>query len=233
MSAAPKNVRPVAAGPRPAATAVAKSGKGGLEWVANEMSWHRTQARRALVAAIIALVALIVSISINGALLAFRPGPVYFMSSPDGRLVPLTPLDKPVMSQAAMLDWVSSTVVQTLSVDFLNYRRQLMAVQDNYTGPAYNQLISSLIQSGNLGMIKSQRLSVSATVSQAPVVIAHGDLGKTEAWKIQFPLTVSYESSGGVGNTQNLLATALVERVPQTQIPRGLAIAQLVLAQRD
>jgi len=233
LSAAPKNVRPVAAGPRPAAQAVAKSGKGGLEWVANEMSWHRTQARRALVAAIIALVALIISIAINGVLLAFRPGPVYFMSSPDGRLVPLTPLDKPVMSQAAMLDWVSSTVVQTLSVDFLNYRRQLMAVQDNYTDPAYNQLISSLIQSGNLGMIKSQRLSVSATVSQAPVVIAHGDIGKTEAWKIQFPLTVSYESSGGVGNTQNLLATALVERVPQTQIPRGLAIAQLVLAQRD
>ncbi len=186
-----------------------------------------------MVATVIALVALIISVGINGALLSFRPGPVYFMTTPDGRLVQLTPLDRPVMSQAAMLNWVSGTVAQTLSVDFLNYRSQLMAVQDNYTDAAYNQLISSLIKSGNLGMIKSQRLSVSATVAQAPVVIAHGDIGKTEAWKIQFPVTVSYESSGGVGNTQSLLATALVERVPQTQFPRGLAIAQLVLAQRN
>ena len=228
-------MRQAAASPRPAAAAqaAAKGGKGGLEWVTNELSWHRTQARRAMVATVIALVALIISVGINGVLLSFRPGPVYFMTSPDGRLVQLTPLDRPVMSQAAMLNWVSGTVAQTLSVDFLNYRSQLMAVQDNYTDAAYNQLISSLIKSGNLGMIKSQRLSVSATVAQAPVVIAHGDIGKTEAWKIQFPVTVSYESSGGVGNTQSLLATALVERVPQTQFPRGLAIAQLVLAQHN
>ncbi|MHB8408955.1 MAG: DotI/IcmL family type IV secretion protein [Acidiferrobacterales bacterium] len=208
-------------------------GTGGVEWVLREASWHRAQSRRLLFATLILAAALAVSLLVNGGLLLDRPTPVYFMSSPNGRLVPLTPLNHPVMTRTALLDWAGRVVAQTLSIDFANYRQELLAVRGNYTEAAYNQVIDALMKSGNLKMILANRLSVSASVTQAPILAAHGFIGKVDAWKVQFPVTVSYESSSGVGNTQNLLATVLIERVPQTRHPRGIAIAQLVLAQRQ
>lgn len=204
---------------------------GGAHWVRAEISWHRTQSRRAVYVALMLAIVTVGLVVINGVLLMERPTPVYFATSSGGRITQLTPLNEPVISQAGLMNWTAAAVAKTLSIDFANYRAQLSGVRGDYLPAAYNEVISGLVSSGNLRMIRAQRLAVSATVSQAPVLVAKGFIGHVLAWKIQFPVIVSYQSSQGVSNTQNLVATVVVERAPLTEYPRGIAIAQLVLAQ--
>jgi intracellular multiplication protein IcmL len=78
-------------------------------------------------------------------------------------------------------------------------------------------------------MVRDKRLSVSAAVTRAPVIIASGLAGGKATWKIEFPLVVSYESSQGVESTQNPMATVLVCRASTVTSPRGVVIQQVVL----
>lgn len=78
-------------------------------------------------------------------------------------------------------------------------------------------------------MIQDKRLSVSAVVTRAPVIIASGLIEGRATWKIEFPIVISYESSQGVESTQKLMATVLVRRAATVTTPRGVVIQQVVL----
>ena len=78
-------------------------------------------------------------------------------------------------------------------------------------------------------MIQEKRLSASAIVTKAPVIIASGVIGDIATWRVEFPIIVSYESSQGVESTQHLMATVLVRRADTVKSPRGVVIQQIVL----
>ena len=78
-------------------------------------------------------------------------------------------------------------------------------------------------------MIQEKRLSVSAVVTRAPVIIASGLIEGRATWKVEFPIVISYESSQGVESTQKLMATVLVRRAATVTTPRGVVIQQVVL----
>ena len=158
-----------------------------------------------------------------------RPTPRYFAATPDLRLAPLIPLDKPVLTQQGLLNWVTETISNAVSLDFLEWREKLTRSREHFEEEAFKSFVASLNSSGVLDMIRDKRLSVSAAVTRAPVIIASGLVGGKATWKIEFPLVVSYESSQGVESTQNLMATVLVCRASTVTSPRGVVIQQVVL----
>ena len=162
-----------------------------------------------------------------------KPQPSYFAVSPTLSVIRLTPLSEPYISQQGLLDWTADAVCKTLALDFAHYRAQLDAVLSDYTPDGYKQVISQLESSGTLNMIKTQRIVTTAVPTAAPVIVSSGVLNGAYAWKIQFPLLVSYETSGNSSNRQSLVATVLVTRVPTVYNPRGVAIAQLTLLQSN
>ena len=150
---------------------------------------------------------LIVSIAVIALLIAKQPTPRYFAATPDLRLAPLIPLDKPVLTQQGLLNWVTETISNAVSLDFLEWREKLSKTRENFEETAYKSFLASLKSSGILDMIQEKRLSVSAVVTRAPVITASGLVGGTATWKVEFPLIVSYESSQGVESTQRLMTT--------------------------
>jgi len=194
--------------------------------------WYRDQYKRAMVVVAMLSLALIVSVTTNVVVYFAKPRPVYFAATTDLRLAKMTPLGKPLISQGALLNWTAETVTETLSIDFLHWRKQLMRVRPRYSPDAFKQLIASLKSSGNLGMILSQRLSVTSTIAQAPVIIGRGSVEGRLVWKIEFPVLVSYESSAAVKNKQELVATVLVERVSSLEKVQGIHVKQLLLTQK-
>lgn len=116
-----------------------------------------------------------------------------------------------------------------MSLDFLEWRKKLDNMRDNFDDAAYKSFLDSLQSSGILEMIKEKRLSASAIVTEAPVIIASGVVSGIATWRIEFPIIVSYESSQGVESTQHLLATVLVRRASTAKTPRGVVIQQVVL----
>jgi intracellular multiplication protein IcmL len=199
------------------------------EMIIGGIGWYRSQYGRAMKLALALVLALCAAVAVIALLVLTRPTPRYFAATPDLRLAPLVPLDKPVLTQQGLLNWVSETITNAVSLDFLEWRDKLSRVRENFEDEAFKSFLASLNSSGILDMIRDKRLSVSAVVTRAPVIIASGLIGGKATWKIEFPLVVSYESSQGVESTQHLLATVLVCRASTVTSPRGVVIQQVVL----
>ena len=199
------------------------------ETIIGGLGWYRSQYQRAMKLAVGLVLVLIVSIAVIALLIAKQPTPRYFAATPDLRLAPLIPLDKPVLPQQGLLNWVTETISNAVSLDFLEWREKLSKTRENFEETAYKSFLASLKSSGILDMIQEKRLSVSAVVTRAPVITASGLVGGTATWKVEFPLIVSYESSQGVESTQRLMATVMVCRASTALTPRGVVIQQIVL----
>ena len=193
------------------------------------LGWYRVQYQRAMKLVLCLVVALCACIAANVLLIVNRPAPRYFAATPDLRIAPLIPLDKPTLTQQGLMNWVTETITSAVSLDFLEWREKLSRVRENFEDEAFKSFLASLNSSGVLEMIRDKRLSVSAVVTRAPVISASGLVGGKSTWKIEFPLIVSYESSQGVESTQHLMATVLVCRASTVTTPRGVVIQQVVL----
>ena len=214
--------------------ALAETGTGNspvlnAETIIGGIGWYSAQYRRAMKLALAMVLALLAAVAVIVFLVLTQPTPRYFAATPDLRLAPLIPLDKPVLTQQGLLNWVSETITNAVSLDFLEWRDKLSRVRENFEDEAFKSFLSSLQSSGILDMIRDKRLSVSAVVTRAPVIIASGLVGGKATWKVEFPLVVSYESSQGVESTQHLMATVLVCRASTVTSPRGVVIQQVVL----
>ena len=207
----------------------ASSSVQGVGDVIGGLGWYRGQYQRAMKLAFGLILALCASILVTVLLVLNRPIPQYFAATPDLRIAPLIPLDKPVLTPQGLLNWVTETITNSVSLDFLEWREKLSRVRENFEDEAFKSFLASLNSSGVLDMIRDKRLSVSAVVTRAPVITASGLVGGKATWKIEFPMIVSYESSQGVESTQNLMATVLVCRAPTVTTPRGVVIQQVVL----
>ncbi len=192
------------------------------------LTWYRVQFRRATKLVMVLGLALCLTLIVIIVLIVSRPTPQYFAATPDLRLAPLTPLDKPILSEHGLLNWVSETITGALSLNFLDWRKQLNALRSNFDDTAFKSLLASLESSGTIDMVRNKRLSVSAVITSAPVIIASGIVGGKATWRVEFPLLVSYESSQGIETTQQLIATVLISRASTVTTPRGVAIHQVV-----
>ena len=201
------------------------------ETIIGGIGWYSSQYRRAMKLALALVLTLLAAVAVIVFLVMTRPTPRYFAATSDLRLAPLVPLDKPILTQQGLLNWVSETITITsaVSLDFLEWRDKLSRVRENFEDEAFRSFLTSLQSSGILDMIRDKRLSVSAVVTRAPVIIASGLVGGKATWKVEFPLVVSYESSQGVESTQHLMATVLVCRASTVTSPRGVVIQQVVL----
>ncbi len=199
------------------------------EHVIGGLNWYRNQFRRSMKLNIGLLLALCIGLVIIVFLVLNRPTPQYFAATPDLRLAPLIPLDKPVLTEQGLLNWTADTITGAMSLNFLEWREKLNDLRPNFDSAAFKSFLDSLNTSGTLDMIRDKRLSVSASITKAPIIITSGLIGGKSTWRIEFPMLVSYESSQGVESTQHLMATVLVSRASTATNPRGVVIQQIVL----
>lgn len=192
-------------------------------------TWDRLQYLRAMKVSMIALSLLGLSLVGNAVQMLSRPDPLYYAATNDMRVVPLKPMSEPVFSDAGLLNWTSSVVTQTLTLDFLNFRKQLTDLQQYYTKEAFVELLKSLDGSGNLDRIRQRRLTTQAVLDRAPVIVASGMMQGALSWKIEVPVVVSYESTRGVETTQRMVAEVLVQRADTRKVPQGVQVRQLIL----
>lgn len=162
-------------------------------------------------------------------LLTHPPAPKYFATDGQGRIIPLVPLDQPYLSDAVVTQWINVAVVSSFTFDFVNYRSQLQSVSSYYTPQAWQNFLEQLQSSGNLSTVISNRMMVSAVATGAPVISRQGRIENVYAWRIHLPLLITYQ--GTQVTQQNVVASVLVVRVSTLTNPKGIAIAQLVLAE--
>ena len=170
---------------------------------------------------------LFLSVGANVYQAMYTPKPVFFASDNEMRLAPMTPLSEPQMSQGGLLNWVANSVAATFTYDFRNWKNQFDSVRDRYTQKAFSEMMGSL-KTGSLAMVVEKRYVASCVATSTPLISKEGVLDGVQTWIIKVPITITYESSEGVENQQNLEAKMIVQRCETSTNPRGVQITQLV-----
>ena len=163
------------------------------------------------------------------------PGYVWFHSTvyiavaatPDGRLVPLTPLDEPIMSDAALRNWTAAAVTEAFTLGHHDWRLRLAAVRENFTDAGYESFLDGLNESLFLDRLRDNLQVASAVAQGAPVVTDTRYFRGRLGWVVEFPLLVTF-SAGARSVSQDLIARVLVMRVPLSERPAGIGIEQLI-----
>ena len=232
--------RPQKAAPGPAAAAdpaaakaqAAQAKVSGLQLVRFRNYFYRDGYRKSMSA-------LLLSLTVNLALMAIivfqfmsKPAPVYFATQTNGSLIEIQPLTEPLIAQETLLTWATRAAVTAYSFNFVDWQNDLNNAQQYFTATGFKNFVDALKASGNLDTVVAKRLVVQATVVDVPRIIQQGLIQGRYAWKIQIPMLVKY-TSASENLRQPILVTILVARVPTTQYPQGIAIAQFVVQDRQ
>lgn len=225
---------PAAAGKAPGAAAAASKPQqkiSGLELVRFRNYFYRDGYRSGMTALLMSMALNLILITVTTILLFSKTPPVYFATQTDGSLVKIQPLEMPMVDQNMLITWATRAAVASYSFNFLDWQNDLQNSQQYFTSSGFNNFVDALKSSGNLDTVVAKRLVVQATVVDVPRIVQQGIIKGRYAWKIQIPMLVKYISASEELR-QPILVTMLIARVPTTQKPEGIAIAQFVVEDR-
>ena len=185
--------------------------------------------RRAGLALAVAVVML--AVAVVGLVLRDRPVDRAYAATPDGRVIELTALDQPVMSQAALRSWTSRALSEAFTFGYHDYRMRLGQVAEYFTDEGYASFTEQLERSRVLQRVLEYRQVAAAVVSEAPVITKSAMWQGRGMWTLEVPMLVTFYA-GNRRETEDLLVTALVMRVERDQRPAGIGIQQIVAERR-
>lgn len=188
--------------------------------------------RRLTYAAIFSSVAGLAGILVGGWAMMNKPEPRYFATQVNGQILPLVPLDQPHLTDNQVINFAVEAVTRALTMDFANWRRDLNDAKIYFQNPeGFNNFLSALERSGNLNLIRNSRMTSSAVANGATIVESGRNARSAYTWRIEIPLTVTYESSSR-RTTQNLLGFVEVVRLPTFENPYGVGVSRFVAQSR-
>ncbi|MGW6778762.1 type IVB secretion system apparatus protein IcmL/DotI [Brucella pseudogrignonensis] len=166
----------------------------------------------------------VVSVIATVVLATSRPAPVYFATNSDGGITRLIPLDEPALSPASVANFATEAATRALTYSFSNYRAEFEDMKPYFAIPAgWNSFVDALNRSGQIDLVKKQRLNTTA-IAQRAVILREGlDAAGSYQWIVQLPLRVTYQSASQITG-QNFMVTLTLHRMPTHQYPRGIAV---------
>lgn len=196
-----------------------------LELIKQRNSFYRNNYRRMV---LIVLMLTAVNVILGLALsyyITHRDQPSFFATTATGDIVPLRPLPQPLVSKEALLSWAQEAATASLTYDFVNYRRQISALQDKFTRRGWRNFIRALSASDLFNTVKAKGLVVSATPTAEPPVLNTMVISGQRVWNIEIPMLVSFESVSE-RKVERMKVTLRVVRVDALENDRGLGIEQ-------
>ena len=172
--------------------------------------------------------ALVVSLGTNFYYATRAPVIQNFAMTSDLRVQKLAPLGEPLVTEQGLRNWVADALRDIYSYDFVHWRDQLNSNRVLFTSnESFNSFVKAMDASGSLEAVRKNKLVVSSILQEPPNIVKQGIANGRVSWRLEVPLTVRYESASS-SMTQQLLVRLVVQRVEQTENPRGLGITQII-----
>src|SRR5438128_232615 len=106
---------------------------GELEVVRLKTSFYQDGFYKLLIALTTILVAIVFLIGLSISIYTSKPEPIYFSTDDEWRILPPVPLDKPHLSVADLVQWISDVLPTAFTFDFINYTKQLQNLSQYFT----------------------------------------------------------------------------------------------------
>lgn len=174
----------------------------------------------------IAVVALLVALIIAIVFLT-RTHREVIAATPEGRLIPIVPLDKPYVSDARVLGYVDECARMVFSHDFLHWRTSLQGAKTCFTekgGDAVEEALAPWVKD-----IVEREMTMSVSLSDTPVIAKRGEFEGNFAWRVQAPISLFRRGTKTKDTPRPYILHVVVRRVGLDQNPRGIAIDSLQL----
>lgn len=155
----------------------------------------------------------------------------YFATTEDGRLIPMVPLSQPNLSSPALMSWAAQSATEVMTFGFNDYRRRLQEASRNFTKRGWESFTQALQRSRMIERMEANQQVLTAAPSGAPIMESEGLVAGRYQWVIQVPLILTYQASAKT-DTQKMLITLVVVRVPRLESPSGVGIEQWVAVAR-
>jgi hypothetical protein len=162
----------------------------------------------------------------------------YILTDTTGIVIPQTPLAQPNHDDQFIIDWALDSTTRLYTFDYDNYRLQFQDAKKNLTVSGWDSFEKAMDMSGNFNAVTGYQYVTTAAPTGPGKIVKTGaiTLGSETryAWKVEFPMVISYRSSriGKDGKPllteQNLTMAVTVIRVPEYVNPTGLGIRALV-----
>jgi intracellular multiplication protein IcmL len=217
-------------GQRDIIPSVSPSAPHGSELVIESRNWYLGQNERLFKVVLFLCPILLLSLALNAWQFFSQKDPKYFAVTRDLRVLEMPPLEEPVIESQALVNWASEVIARALSLNFLTWRKTITDLRSDFDPQAFDSFLAALDSGGHIKKIEQERLSLSCVISGAPVITSSSVKNGVMTWRLEMPLSLSYESSTGVVASQKLLAEVVINRAPTTKYPKGVVIKQVVLS---
>jgi transcriptional regulator with XRE-family HTH domain len=121
--------------------------------------------------------------------------------------------------------WLATSVSRAFSMDFANYRREMMDASDRFTNSGWIGFEKALKASDFIGTVVDKKSVVTAVPTGSPVVLDQGFIDGRYAWRLQMPILLTHQTANSKTD-QSLMVTATV--VEQDDAQHTLGIAQII-----
>jgi intracellular multiplication protein IcmL len=152
----------------------------------------------------------------------------FFVESISGELKEVFPLTEPNVTPTSLINWITLAVTSAYTLDFYEYEESLADLKEYFTVDGYQNFLNALNASGSLKKIIKDKLIVTAVPIDTAIVLQEGIMNNVYTWKIQIPLLINYQGASTTSTKKTVAVSVLVIRVPTSQAPKGIGIAQIV-----
>lgn len=192
--------------------------------IAIRNDFYRDSFRKAWGAIYVLSGILFLSVASNIVQFVKREVPLPIAVTPDGRVFAITPLslDAP-LGPNGVAQWAARTVPSLYKLNFTDFREQMGELESVFTKSGYKGYLAAIERMQMVDLIKNNNYLVHAAPREAPQVVKTGELNGAKMWEVRAPIIVTFDN-GTNPTTQNLIVTAWIVRVPESQNPLGLAI---------
>ncbi|WP_119342955.1 DotI/IcmL/TraM family protein [Facilibium subflavum] len=198
-----------------------------LTQIIEKQKFYQVNFRRALSALTISVVINLLLTVLMVTFLTKSPQQYFFAVNQSGQLQQLVENDKVHYSDAMIKNWVAMIVPSLYGLDFLNYKKQMLANEklfdqqswDSFTN-AFSQTIKQMIR---------DKLVLKASIQGAPSIIAHSHVYNAQLWKVQVPITIEYQKSDQLDQKSFILTIVVKQQQGQNQ----LKIMQIIQSHFD
>lgn len=171
----------------------------------------------------------------------------YILTNREGVVMNKVPLEQRNHDDKFVEDWTVDAITRLYTFDYENYRLQFQDAKKNLTQVGWDSFQKAMMESGNFNAVVGYKYVTSAAPTGPGRIVKTGSIhGVSEdiegirtpedryAWKVEFPMVISYRSSklGSDGrpllSEQNLKMSVTVIRVPENLNEAGLGIRAIV-----
>ena len=201
----------------------------GAELVIERRQFYSDGFHRMVMMSIFLLITNVIAIMFLVYIITNPPAPRYFQVDERNQIISDPALDVPMVTDSEIKTWARTAAQAFYTFDFVNYRGQFDNLSLLFTQKGWSSYKEQVKKSQLLNTVQKEKYIVSATSSGSVSIMNTMVVNGRYSWAVKVPLVYQFIRPGINTRNNNVEVTFVIQRVPRTESPYGLAINQVIV----